>query len=110
MYSVYEPNEEIVYFNDCGDEIEYALQASKLQIQRFNKVLRQLTKTWNLTKNKLAIVAVYSNDGTNDIMKYIYRLFISVHKNDINYYNTKNMNLAYKHKKLNKIKNSIHPL
>jgi len=110
MYSVCEPDEEIIYYNDNNDEIEYTIQASKLQIQRFNKVLRQLSKTWKLTKKQLALVAVYSNDGTNDIMKYVYRFFITVHRDDINYYNTKKMDLVYKNKKLNKIKTSKYPL
>ena len=108
MYSVEEPDGYQEYYNEDGTEASIGI--SILQIQRFNRVIKQLDRTWSIVKDKLSIVAKYDINGTNDLMTYIYRFFISTHRDDINYYNTKKMDLVYKNKKLKKIKSTIYSL
>lgn len=109
-YKIEEPENDPVYYID-GVEVEsYYLLYSKIQKNRFKKVLNQLKDNWFDVYNTLSFMrdnTSLSIDESNSLMLKIHRMFIINHKHKIDYYNQELIN---KRKSKNFIKNKISKL
>lgn len=115
VYIIEEPNESPVLKKSNGDEVvEYWRLYSPLQKKRFIKVIQELNKTWFNVYNQIKFMRDYSSinqEQSNNFMLKVHKLFIQLHKSEINYYTEEKLRLRrnknYISKKIKKIKNTI---
>ena len=111
-YIIEEPEECPVFMDvDNNSEVEqYWLLYSKYQRKRHGQVMRQFDRIWYEVLKSIQLTREYSSlEHSNHLMKNIYKLFLSEHKLQVEYYLEENIKIRkqnnYLQKKIKKIKN-----